>query len=71
LAIETQTPILMMAVIGADHLMKRGSWLLKPGIIRVYYSKPIIPPTTLSKEEVDEFTEKCRNRLEAMILTHE
>jgi 1-acyl-sn-glycerol-3-phosphate acyltransferase len=71
LAIETQTPILMMAVIGADHLMKRGSWLLKPGIIRVYYSKPILPPTTLSKEEVDGFTEKCRNRLEAMILTHE
>ena len=63
LAIETQTPILMMAVIGADHLMKRGSWLLKPGIIRVYYSKPILPPATLSKEEVDEFTEKCRNRL--------
>ncbi len=71
LAIETQTPILMMAVIGADRLMKRGSWLLKPGIIRVYYSKPIVPPTTLSKEEVDEFTEKCKNRLEAMILTHE
>lgn len=71
LAIETQTPILMMAVIGADQLMKRGSWLLTPGIIRVYYSKPIQPPTTLSKEEVDEFTEKCRNRLEAMILTHE
>lgn len=71
LAIETQTPILMMAVIGSDHLMKRGSWLLKPGIIRVYYSKPILPPTELSKEKVDEFTEKCRNRLEAMILTHE
>ncbi len=71
LAIETQTPILMMAVIGADHLMKRGSWLLKPGIIRVYYSKPILPPATLSKEGVDEFTEKCKNRLEAMILTHE
>jgi 1-acyl-sn-glycerol-3-phosphate acyltransferase len=71
LAIETQTPILMMAVIGADHLMKRGSWLLKPGIIKVYYSKPILPPAILSKEEVDEFTEKCRNRLEEMILTHE
>lgn len=71
LAIETQTPILMMAVIGADRLMKRGSWLLKPGIIRVYFSKPILPPTSLSKKEVDEFTEKCRNRLEAMILTHE
>lgn len=71
LAIETQTPILMMAVIGADHLMKRGSWLLRPGVIRVYYSKPIQPPKTLSKEDVDEFTEKCKNRMEAMILTHE
>jgi len=71
LSIETQTPILMMAVIGADQLMKRGSWLLKPGKIRVYYSKPMIPPATYSKNEVEEFTVKCRNRLEAMILTHE
>ena len=71
LAIETQTPILMMAVIGADQLMKRGSWLLKPGKIRVYYSKPMIPPAASSKNEVGEFTEKCRNRLEAMLLTHE
>lgn len=71
LAIETQTPILMMAVIGADQLMKRGSILLKPGKIKVYFSKPMIPPTSSNKNEVEEFTEKCRNRLEAMILTHE
>jgi 1-acyl-sn-glycerol-3-phosphate acyltransferase len=60
-----------MAVIGADKLMKRGSILLKPGKIRVYFSKPLFPPPTSSKNEVDEFAEKCRNRLEAMILTHE
>jgi 1-acyl-sn-glycerol-3-phosphate acyltransferase len=71
LAIETQTPILMMAVIGADQLMKRGSILLTPGKIRVYFSKPMIPPTSSNNNEVEEFTEKCRNRLEAMILTHE
>jgi 1-acyl-sn-glycerol-3-phosphate acyltransferase len=71
LAIETQTPIMEMAVIGADKLMKRGSILLKPGKIRVYFSKPLFPPTTSSTNEVDEFAEKCRNRLEAMILTHE
>jgi 1-acyl-sn-glycerol-3-phosphate acyltransferase len=71
LAIETQTPIMEMAVIGADKLMKRGSLLLKPGKIRVYFSKPLFPPTSSLKSEVDEFAEKCRNRLEAMILTHE
>jgi 1-acyl-sn-glycerol-3-phosphate acyltransferase len=51
--------------------MKRGSILLKPGKIRVYFSKPLFPPTTSSQNEVDAFAEKCRNRLEAMILTHE
>jgi 1-acyl-sn-glycerol-3-phosphate acyltransferase len=71
LAIETQTPIMEMAVIGADKLMKRGSILLKPGKISVYFSKPLFPPTTSSQNEVDAFAEKCRNRLEAMILTHE
>ena len=71
LAIETQTPIMEMAVIGADKLMKRGSLLLKPGKIRVYFSKPLVPPTSSSKNELEEFEEKCRNRLEAMILTHE
>ena len=71
LAIETQTPIMEMSVIGADKLMKRGSILLKPGKIRVYFSKPLFPPTTSSTNEVDAFAEKCRNRLEAMILTHE
>jgi 1-acyl-sn-glycerol-3-phosphate acyltransferase len=70
LSIETGIPILPMAVIGADQLMKRGSLLLSPGKVHVYFSAPIKPPMT-SEDAVNDFTEKCRNRLEAMIVAHE
>jgi 1-acyl-sn-glycerol-3-phosphate acyltransferase len=59
-----------MAVIGADRIMKRGSLLLSPGKVRVYFSSPINPPMTL-EGAVNDFAETCRNRLEAMIVTHE
>lgn len=70
LSIETGIPILPMAVIGANQIMKRGSLLLSPGKVSVYFSSPINPPMT-SEDTVNDFTEKCRNRLEAMILAHE
>ncbi|MFN3997105.1 lysophospholipid acyltransferase family protein [Algoriphagus sp.] len=70
LSIETGIPILPMAVIGANQIMKRGSLLLSPGKVKVYFSAPINPPMT-SEDAVNDFTEKCRNRLEAMIVAHE
>lgn len=70
LSIDTQIPILEMAVFGADQLMKRGSFLLKPGVIRVYFSTPMYPPAP-SATAVDEFAYQCRNRLEAMLVTLE
>ncbi|TDQ16598.1 1-acyl-sn-glycerol-3-phosphate acyltransferase [Algoriphagus boseongensis] len=70
LAVETEIPILPIAVIGADRIMKRGSILLSPGKIRIYFSEPLNPPTQ-SETAINDFAEKCRNRLEAMILTHE
>ncbi|WP_363318499.1 lysophospholipid acyltransferase family protein [Algoriphagus sp.] len=70
LSIETQIPVLPMAVIGADRIMKRGSILLRPGKVRIYFSEPINPPAP-SENAVNLFADKCRNRLEAMILTHE
>jgi len=70
LSIETQTPIIEIAVLGADHCMKRGSLLLRPGKIKVYFSKPLLPPAP-STTAVEEFSTICRNRLEAMILAHE
>ncbi len=70
LSIETRIPILPMAVIGADKIMKRGSFLLCPGKVRIYFSSPMKPPLA-SETAISEFAEKGRSRLEAMILTHE
>jgi 1-acyl-sn-glycerol-3-phosphate acyltransferase len=70
LSIETGIPILPMAVIGADEIMKRGSLLLKPGKVRIYFSEAISPPQP-SETAILELSQKCRNRLEAMLLTHE
>jgi 1-acyl-sn-glycerol-3-phosphate acyltransferase len=70
LSIETGIPILPMAVIGADQIMKRGTILLSPGKVRVYFSNPITPPLP-SESAVNDFAEKCKNRLEAMIVAHE
>ena len=70
LSVETGIQILPMAVIGADRIMKRGSILLRPGKVRVYFSAPLTPPNP-SETAIHDFSEKCRNRLEAMILTHE
>lgn len=70
LSIETGIPILPMAIIGADKIMKRGSLLLSPGKVDVYFSSPMTPPMH-SETALSEFSERCRNRLEAMILAHE
>jgi 1-acyl-sn-glycerol-3-phosphate acyltransferase len=70
LSIETGIPILPMAIIGADKIMKRGSLLLSPGKVDVYFSSPLMPPGH-SETALSEFSERCRNRLEAMILAHE
>lgn len=70
LSIDTQIPILPMAVIGADKIMKRGSILLSPGKVRIYFSDPIYPPNP-TENAVNELADKCRNRLEAMIVAHE
>jgi 1-acyl-sn-glycerol-3-phosphate acyltransferase len=70
LSVDLGIPILPMAIIGADQIMKRGSILLSPGKVRIYFSEAISPPVP-SETAVNDLTEKCRNRLEAMILAHE
>lgn len=70
LAVETGIPILPIAVIGANKIMKKGSLLISPGKVKIYFSEPIYPPTP-TKTAAEELSEKCRSRLEAMILTHE
>ena len=71
ISIETGIPILPIAVIGADKIMKRGSILIKPGKLRIYFSAPIDPSYYQKNTDYEGLSEKCYNRLEAMILTHE
>jgi 1-acyl-sn-glycerol-3-phosphate acyltransferase len=71
IALETSTPIMPMAIIGAKHLMQKGSILLKPGRIHVYFSKEILPDQFLSSNDIEGLTQKCYDRMEAMILAHE
>ena len=71
IAAETGIPIMPFAVIGADRIMKRGSLLMRPGKIHVYFSSPIETASYSGEEGYCRLAEKCFNRLEAMILTHE
>ncbi len=71
IAVETQVPIMPMAIIGADKLMKKGSLLMRPGKVRIYFSKPIEPKPQLDELAIVQLSEKAYSRLEAMILTHE
>ncbi|WP_296703553.1 1-acyl-sn-glycerol-3-phosphate acyltransferase [Algoriphagus sp.] len=67
LSVETGIPILPFAIIGADTIHKRGSFLLSPGKVQIYFSQPILPSL---ESTVEEFAEKCRNRLKTIILSH-
>ncbi|WP_373496264.1 lysophospholipid acyltransferase family protein [Aquiflexum sp.] len=71
IASETGIPIMPMAVIGADRVMKRGSILMRPGVIDIYFSSAIETTTYSGEEGHIRLADKCFNRLEAMILTHE
>jgi 1-acyl-sn-glycerol-3-phosphate acyltransferase len=70
IAVETGIPIMPMAVIGADKIMKRGSILLKPGKVKIYFSPPIDPQPFQYEEGYFDLMDKCFNRLEGMILTY-
>ncbi|MGY6521974.1 MAG: lysophospholipid acyltransferase family protein [Mongoliitalea sp.] len=71
ISVDTGISILPMAVIGSDKIMKRGSILLKPGVVRIYFSAPIDPKPYQPSNDYNGLMEKSYNRLEAMILTHE
>jgi 1-acyl-sn-glycerol-3-phosphate acyltransferase len=64
LSIETGIPILPLAVIGADKIHKRGTLLLSPGKVKIYFSEPIHPDNQYS---IDDLAEMSRNRLETLV----
>jgi 1-acyl-sn-glycerol-3-phosphate acyltransferase len=70
IAVETGIPIMPMAVIGADEIMKKGSILLKPGKIKVYFSSPIDSNPYQYDEGHLDLSEHCFNHLEGMLKTN-
>jgi 1-acyl-sn-glycerol-3-phosphate acyltransferase len=50
--------------------MKRGSILLSPGTVRVYFSPAMMPPAN-SETAVQGFCKKVRVKMEALVLMQE
>ena len=70
IAVETGTPIMPMAVIGADKIMKRGSFLLNPGKVKIYFSSPIDSNQYQYDEGYLDLRNLCFNHLEDMLKTY-
>ena len=43
LARRTDLPIYPVAVVGADRVLPKGSWIVRPGRVTVVYGKPLTP----------------------------
>jgi len=68
LAIETQTPIVPVAILNARNLMPRKSmFLIKPGIITCIYGKPVTVDG-LTESDIPALKENVHQVLESMII---
>ena len=52
LAEETKAPIVPIAISGTQHMMRKGSFAVDPGVARVEFLKPIEPAEYASREEL-------------------
>jgi 1-acyl-sn-glycerol-3-phosphate acyltransferase len=70
LAIDTGLPILPVAIIGSNKLMRKGSWKILPGAIEVRVLPPI-PVEGLDKSHVEELSDRTRASIEEALPEHE
>ena len=63
LAIDTGLPILPVAMVGSDELMRKGSWYILPGSIHVTVLPPI-PVDGLDKSHVEILLERTRSAID-------
>ena len=70
IAIDTQTPILPLVVVGAGKLMPPGTLNLSPGIIRVIAGKEV-PVDGLIQSDTSALKEKTREVMKEMIMLHQ
>jgi 1-acyl-sn-glycerol-3-phosphate acyltransferase len=52
LAEDTKAPIVPIAISGTQHMMRKGSFAIAPGVARVEFLKPIDPEEYASREEL-------------------
>jgi 1-acyl-sn-glycerol-3-phosphate acyltransferase len=50
LAMETQAPVLPLAISGTERMMRKGSWAIKPGVARIKIL-PVIEPADFETRE--------------------
>lgn len=59
---RSDQPIYPVAIIGADHIMPKGAWFIRPGKVTVVYGPP------LSQEEKDSLTSARDDRAAAAMM---
>ncbi|HJU85758.1 MAG TPA: lysophospholipid acyltransferase family protein [Gemmatimonadota bacterium] len=64
LALDTRLPILPVAILGSDALMRKGSWYILPGAIHVSV-RPVVETRDLGREHIDELLERVRSAISA------
>lgn len=67
LAAKTGVPLVPLAIRGADRLLPRGEWRVKPGTIRVEIGHPVPTPESLSRAEERELQEELFRELSRMV----
>jgi 1-acyl-sn-glycerol-3-phosphate acyltransferase len=64
LALDTGLPILPVAILGSDALMRKGSWYILPGAIHVSV-RPVVETRDVGREQIDELLERVRSAISA------
>jgi 1-acyl-sn-glycerol-3-phosphate acyltransferase len=64
LALDAGLPILPVAILGSDALMRKGSWYILPGAIHLSV-RPIVETRDVGREQIDELLERVRSAISA------
>ena len=62
---RTNQPVYPVGIVGSDHVMPRGAWLIRPGKIQVVYGAPLTPEEMAGLQSGDDaaFCELARQRV--------
>lgn len=64
LALDTGLPILPVAIVGSEKLMRKGSWYILPGSIHVSV-RPVVETRDFEREDIEGLLERVRSAISA------